>query len=155
MHQKLASFYYLLLRGILKSLKDNLLAIDNKAEIFPLSSLEQTQKANLVQQIFDLEMVELMDVRQKARVKWAIEGDENSGFFHRTLNHNQRKNFIHGISINGIWISDPKTMQEEAAKFFSSKFNEPLSKRPLFQSNLFKKLEASLKVFLRKRFHGY
>ena len=93
-----------------------------------------------------------MDVRQKARVKWAIEGDKNSGFFHRTLNHNRRKNFIHGISINGIWISDPKTIQEEVAKFFSSKFNEPLSKRPLFQSNLFKKLSSAQKYFLGSDF---
>lgn len=40
-----------------------------------------------------------MSLRQKDRGKWAIDGDENSTYFHMIINKNRRNNKIHGLGI--------------------------------------------------------
>nr|GEX94194.1 RNA-directed DNA polymerase, eukaryota [Tanacetum cinerariifolium] len=41
------------------------------------------------------------DLLQKAKVKWAIEGNENSKYFHGTINKRRHQMAIRGISVNG------------------------------------------------------
>nr|GFB78743.1 RNA-directed DNA polymerase, eukaryota [Tanacetum cinerariifolium] len=38
-----------------------------------------------------------MDMVQKARIKWAVEGDENSKFFHGMLNRKRHQQSIRGV----------------------------------------------------------
>ena len=44
---------------------------------------------------------------QKAKIKWVIEGDENTSFFHGTLKKKRRQVAIKGILKNGDWIENP------------------------------------------------
>ncbi|XP_071687414.1 uncharacterized protein [Rutidosis leptorrhynchoides] len=46
-------------------------------------------------------------MKQKARVKWATDGEENSKFFHAYIRRRTCKNNIHGLNINGKWEEDP------------------------------------------------
>ncbi|GJS87974.1 putative reverse transcriptase domain-containing protein [Tanacetum coccineum] len=55
----------------------------------------------------EIQCLETKDLAQKAKIKWAIEGDENSSFFHGTLKKKQRQQAINGILKNGDWIEDP------------------------------------------------
>ncbi|KAK9070187.1 hypothetical protein SSX86_010587 [Deinandra increscens subsp. villosa] len=67
-----------------------------------------------------LEDFRVSDLRQKARVKWAIEGDENSAFFHGVINANMARGRINGISAGGIWVEDPNQIKEAARGFFKN-----------------------------------
>nr|GEX66766.1 RNA-directed DNA polymerase, eukaryota, reverse transcriptase zinc-binding domain protein [Tanacetum cinerariifolium] len=46
-------------------------------------------------------------LRQKARVRWDAEGDENSKFFHSFVKRRNNKNNIRGLTINEVWCEDP------------------------------------------------
>ena len=43
-------------------------------------------------------------LRQKARLKWLKEGDNNSNYFHRLINHRRRHNVIQGLIIDGEFV---------------------------------------------------
>nr|GEX15268.1 RNA-directed DNA polymerase, eukaryota [Tanacetum cinerariifolium] len=64
-------------------------------------------------------------VAQKAKIKWAMEGDENSNFFHATLKKNRRQLSIKGIQKDGVWIAKPDLINEEFKTHFQNKFQFP------------------------------
>lgn len=74
----------------------------------------------------------MMDVKQKAKIRWAVDRDENSKLFHGFINNNNRRNRINGLMINGNWCTDPVIIKLETLKFFQSKFHEEWSVRPAF-----------------------
>nr|GEU33492.1 RNA-directed DNA polymerase, eukaryota [Tanacetum cinerariifolium] len=55
----------------------------------------------------DLDKLESMEVAQKAKIKWAIERDENSKYYHGILNKKRSQVAIRGILVDGIWIDSP------------------------------------------------
>ncbi|GJX49836.1 putative RNA-directed DNA polymerase, eukaryota, reverse transcriptase zinc-binding domain protein [Tanacetum coccineum] len=70
----------------------------------------------------DLEKKEGMDLAQKLKLKWGLEGDENSKFFHSMLNKKRRKEAINGVLEDGTWISDMGQVKDRFCTFFHEKF---------------------------------
>ncbi|KAL6579794.1 hypothetical protein OROMI_007818 [Orobanche minor] len=65
---------------------------------------------------------------QKARVKWTMEGERNTKFFHDLVKKKRHKNLIHCIHDNGNILTDPIDIQESAVSYFSGLFgNDPTS----------------------------
>ena len=60
---------------------------------------------------------------QKAKVKWAIEGDENSKYFHGIINKKRHQMAIRGISVNGEWVMDPHKVKQEFFQHFANRFS--------------------------------
>ncbi|GJW12096.1 RNA-directed DNA polymerase, eukaryota [Tanacetum coccineum] len=56
-----------------------------------------------------------LDLAQKAKVRWAIEGDENSKYFHGIINKKRSQLAIRGVLIDGDWIDEPCKLQNEIA----------------------------------------
>ncbi|KAJ9535890.1 LOW QUALITY PROTEIN: hypothetical protein OSB04_un000946 [Centaurea solstitialis] len=79
--------------------------LDLKAESGSLSFEERKERMEIDLKLFELEKAEALDLKQKARTRWAVDGDDNSKLFHGFINHNKRKNFVHGISVNGVWLA--------------------------------------------------
>ncbi|KAL4559868.1 hypothetical protein LXL04_032014 [Taraxacum kok-saghyz] len=72
-----------------------------------------TLRNEIREQLFSLEKKEMLDLAQKAKVKWSVEGDENSKFYHGFLNRKRRQVAIKGIKMDGEWISDPGKLDQE------------------------------------------
>ncbi|GKG11513.1 hypothetical protein Tco_0342913, partial [Tanacetum coccineum] len=66
----------------------------------------------------DMDRLEAKDYAQKAKIKWAPEGDENISFFHGTLKKKRRQLAIRGILKNGEWIEAPDIVKEEFLMHF-------------------------------------
>nr|GFA64830.1 RNA-directed DNA polymerase, eukaryota [Tanacetum cinerariifolium] len=55
----------------------------------------------------------LVTVCKKAKIQWAIEGDENSKFFHGIINRKRANLAIKGVMVDGEWLDDPSRVKEE------------------------------------------
>ncbi|GKE69044.1 hypothetical protein Tco_1527116, partial [Tanacetum coccineum] len=75
------------------------------------------------------------EATQKAKVKWAVEGDENSKKFHGMLNKNRSQISIRGVLANGVWIDRPDMVKHEFFKHFSNRFGKPCEKRVSIEMN--------------------
>ncbi|GJV14201.1 hypothetical protein Tco_1359524 [Tanacetum coccineum] len=84
---------------------------------------EKATRINKLQELDNLKNLESMDLVQKARVKWDVEGDENSKFFHGLINSRRKYQMINGIMQEGVWLSEPKDIKEAFFNFYKDKFS--------------------------------
>lgn len=62
--------------------------------------------------------------KQKSRVKWLMEGDKNTWFFHQMMKIKRKKFKISDIALDdGNITSDPKKIQEAAISYFEKAYN--------------------------------
>nr|GEV94067.1 hypothetical protein [Tanacetum cinerariifolium] len=83
------------------------------------------------------------DLKQKSRLKWAIEGDENTKIFRSMLKNKFATCSIKGIHVNGVWCDSPDRIKEAALVHFSSMFKENIHDRPHFSIPMFRRLSSS------------
>nr|GFA29697.1 RNA-directed DNA polymerase, eukaryota [Tanacetum cinerariifolium] len=84
---------------------------------------------DLSRKLHDLKQMELKDAAQKSKVNWAIEGDENSKFFHGVINKRRSQLAIRGVFVNGDWYTDPSVVKEAFLDHFTARFKQPSCSR--------------------------
>ncbi|GJU04032.1 RNA-directed DNA polymerase, eukaryota [Tanacetum coccineum] len=108
-----------------KRLQDTLIAIDLRLDQDVCLPGDLLNRANIVRDLQAINKKESVDLAQKAKVKWAIEGDENTKFFHGIVNKKRRHLAIKGILINGEWIDNPIRVKSEFYNHFANRFSAP------------------------------
>ncbi|GKD86312.1 putative RNA-directed DNA polymerase, partial [Tanacetum coccineum] len=116
--------------------------IDIKAESQPFSSDEVSSRISLVKSLATIEHVRLKDLKQKAKIRWAMDGDENSRFFHRMIKNRSNKSRLYGLNIHGVWVTDPSTLHNHIFQSFHMRFKESGHSRPTYSSSLFNQLSV-------------
>ncbi|KAJ0497121.1 putative RNA-directed DNA polymerase [Helianthus annuus] len=122
--------------------------LENILETRKLTETEEWMLAEGKKVLKDLSLSKISDLKQRARVRWALDGDENSSYFHGCINGRKAANAIPGLSLNGEWISSPPRVKKEVLAFFRSRFKEALPCRPRIVCNNFKKISADQSSFL-------
>nr|GFC17573.1 putative RNA-directed DNA polymerase, eukaryota, reverse transcriptase zinc-binding domain protein [Tanacetum cinerariifolium] len=69
--------------------------------------------------------LEATKIAQKAKIKWAVEGDDNSRFFHGMLNKRRNTLNIRGILVDGVWTDSPDKVKREFLDHFTKRFSNP------------------------------
>lgn len=87
--------------------KRKLVDIEKMAEERPLLESELFERMNINKELLEFEDAKLRDAQKKARIKRIKDGDGNSKFFHSSIKQNIKSSRVHGLSINGEWISEP------------------------------------------------
>ncbi|GJR87817.1 RNA-directed DNA polymerase, eukaryota [Tanacetum coccineum] len=64
-------------------------------------------RSALLKDLHDINSRLSFDMAQKAKIRWSIEGDENSKNFHGILNKKRAQLAIRGVFVDGNWIDDP------------------------------------------------
>ncbi|GKF15208.1 hypothetical protein Tco_0056670 [Tanacetum coccineum] len=83
------------------------------------------KRTEVVNNIQKFDKIHSSEMAQKAKVKWSIEGDKNTSFFHGVLNKKRSILNIRGIMVDGNWIESPKAVKGEFFQHFSSRFDKP------------------------------
>ncbi|GJX06282.1 putative ribonuclease H protein [Tanacetum coccineum] len=91
-------------------------------------------------------------LRQKARIKWDVEGDENSRFFHAYFKRRNNKTNIRGLMVNGLWCEDPKLIKAEMARHYKALFSEGTSIRLIFCCDRVEKISVDDAFVVEKDF---
>nr|GFC49651.1 RNA-directed DNA polymerase, eukaryota [Tanacetum cinerariifolium] len=112
-----------------KSLIDSLVTIDKELDMGINSDYTLLRRLELYRKLLDLKQSDTKDVAQKAKVQRAIEGDENSKFFHGIINKRRAQLGIRGIFVNGLWTSDPSLVKKAFVDHFAKRFNQPMNAR--------------------------
>ncbi|GJT14516.1 hypothetical protein Tco_0861558 [Tanacetum coccineum] len=72
-----------------------------------------------------------METSQKAKIKWAIEGDEKSKYYHGILNKKRNQLSIRGVLMEGDWVENPNMVKNEFLNYFKNRFDRPKSVQPM------------------------
>ncbi|GKC54978.1 RNA-directed DNA polymerase, eukaryota [Tanacetum coccineum] len=82
-------------------------------------------RMELMKQIQDIHKSKHRDSMQKAKVRWAIEGDENSKYFHAIINKKRANLSVKGVMVDGDWVVDPILVKKEFRDHFADRFQDP------------------------------
>nr|GEW74494.1 RNA-directed DNA polymerase, eukaryota [Tanacetum cinerariifolium] len=87
------------------------------------------KRMEVINSMLRINKIQAAKVAQKAKIKWSVEGDENSRFFHGMLNKKRSQLSIRGVMVHGVWIEKPDQVKREFVHHFSSRFDKPSVKR--------------------------
>uniref|UniRef100_A0A251U4I0 Putative RNA-directed DNA polymerase, eukaryota, Reverse transcriptase zinc-binding domain protein n=1 Tax=Helianthus annuus TaxID=4232 RepID=A0A251U4I0_HELAN len=132
------------------SRKKRIEALEELAEERALNQVELDQRAEFKQYILEIDHGKMLDTRQKSRIRWALDGDENSCFFHSIVNANTSSNRINGVFKDGVWETNPTVVKQHFFDFYESLFKEPMLMRPPIECpNLSVLTEEEAEVLVR------
>ncbi|KAJ9565161.1 hypothetical protein OSB04_001127 [Centaurea solstitialis] len=83
----------------------------------------------------DLEEKKRSMLSQKAKLKWLMEGEDNTKFFHAAIKNRERKNAVRGLEINDEWVDDLEQVKAHVFDFFKGKFFCTSEEKPTFNSS--------------------
>ena len=107
-----------------KCLLSELLALDAKEDLSGLSQEDQTRRIQIKCEIAHLASLEEISCRQKSRILFVNEGDNNTRFFHRVANFHRRTNHIRGIELDGVLYEDEEEVRSKVVNFYQRLYTE-------------------------------
>ncbi|PWA90363.1 cytochrome P450 [Artemisia annua] len=78
--------------------------LDIKIDSSTTSDEDRNYRLHLMKDRDDLELYSTMDIAQKARIRWDVEGDENTKFFNGIIKAKRRNQMVQGVLVNGEWL---------------------------------------------------
>nr|GEY37459.1 RNA-directed DNA polymerase, eukaryota [Tanacetum cinerariifolium] len=85
---------------------------------------KNTLKTELTNLDSVLDRGEAMEVAQKAKIKWVVEGDENSKYYHGVINKKRNNLAIRGVLVDGNWVESPQLVKNEFYAHFKQRFEK-------------------------------
>nr|GEW55155.1 RNA-directed DNA polymerase, eukaryota [Tanacetum cinerariifolium] len=89
--------------------------IESNALVRIMKKLKRTEVVKLLQEV---EKKNSLEAAQKAKIKWAIEDDENSKYYHGVINKKSNQLSIRGILVEGTWTDSPSLVKNAVTCFF-------------------------------------
>nr|GEX12575.1 hypothetical protein [Tanacetum cinerariifolium] len=112
-------------KGHIEGIKSKLKNIDQMVDQGMVTDDILLSRMDLMKQLHDVQSVNNRDVVQKAKVRWAIEGDENSKYFHAIINRKRAHLSMKGVLADGDWVDDPICVKKEFCNHFATRFQDP------------------------------
>nr|GFB41249.1 RNA-directed DNA polymerase, eukaryota, reverse transcriptase zinc-binding domain protein [Tanacetum cinerariifolium] len=110
--------------------------------------LINSQRYDWVGKLHNIEREEHLNISQQAKVRWGIEADENTKFFHSIVNQKRRNLSLHGIKHDGSWLTDPIQIKDVFHYVFETKFKKKDVDRIVVRSHHYSSLQEDQNFFL-------
>nr|GFA83422.1 cysteine-rich receptor-like protein kinase [Tanacetum cinerariifolium] len=130
-----------------KEHENKLLVIDKKVDLGSATDQDFINRRDSLIILGNIKRIEAKDY-QKAKIKWALEGDENTKFFHGTLKKKRRLLAIRGILKDGNWLDDPNEVKDEFLLHFCNRFKQPNVAPPSIDSLNFTTISQTQRDYL-------
>nr|GEW64246.1 RNA-directed DNA polymerase, eukaryota [Tanacetum cinerariifolium] len=101
--------FWFAMEGFNKFVEETWAKTTNQKKLFEIDKIMDQGGSNedilnsrtiLLKELHDINKVEYMEMAQRAKIRWAIEGDENSKYFHGILNQKRSQMAIRGILVD-------------------------------------------------------
>nr|GEZ28800.1 hypothetical protein [Tanacetum cinerariifolium] len=108
------------------------------------------KRLETIHHIQKLDILEALETAQKAKIKWAIDGDENTRFYHGIINKRCSIQNIKGIIVEGKWIDEPDMVKKEFIDHFTNRFCKPVKSTASIDANFPNQLDSDQQSFLER-----
>nr|GEX66863.1 RNA-directed DNA polymerase, eukaryota, reverse transcriptase zinc-binding domain protein [Tanacetum cinerariifolium] len=135
-----------------KCLKNKLCDIDISLDKGEAISAMLDERFNIMNDLTSLENNVSLELAQKAKIKWAIKGDENSKNFHGIVNKYRNNLAVRGIIADGEWIEEPNAVKNEFFSHFRDRFDRPCKSRLTLDMEFPNKLSTDQSHYLERPF---
>nr|GEX96787.1 RNA-directed DNA polymerase, eukaryota [Tanacetum cinerariifolium] len=108
------------------------------------------ERSNFLKELQDINNASTIDMVQKAKIRWAIEGNENSNFFYETINHKHSQLAIRRVLVDGDRIVNPSMVKNEFLKYFANRFAAPITSSITFDSQFPNRLSPDQNADLKR-----
>nr|GEV99269.1 putative RNA-directed DNA polymerase, eukaryota, reverse transcriptase zinc-binding domain protein [Tanacetum cinerariifolium] len=106
-------------------LKSRLSDIDKSIDQGDVSEEILLERLALMKDLHEVQSANNRDVMQKAKIRWDIEGDENSKYFHAIINKKRANLLVKGVMVDNEWIVDPDIVKQAFKDHFTDRFQDP------------------------------
>ncbi|GKB39044.1 RNA-directed DNA polymerase, eukaryota [Tanacetum coccineum] len=106
----------------LTRLQEELKQIDAEIDCGKGNDSIVAQRLDVMNSINNIVKIYDSQALQKAKIKWAVEGDENSRFFHGIINKRRKQRSIRGVMKDGVWLDKPEDVKYEFLSHFRDRF---------------------------------
>ncbi|GJT30670.1 RNA-directed DNA polymerase, eukaryota [Tanacetum coccineum] len=103
------------------ALESKIRDIEVRADLGNISPDDLVARRGFIKDLASITKAENMDLAQRAKIRWGIEGDENSKYFHRSINRKRRQLAIRGVMVNGTWETNPGMVKQDIFSYISEK----------------------------------
>ncbi|GJR11951.1 RNA-directed DNA polymerase, eukaryota [Tanacetum coccineum] len=107
------------------NLKTELTNIDSVLDRGDGIETDVKRRHEVVRILQELEKTETVEIAQKAKIKWAIQSDENSKYYHGVINKKRSNLAIRGVLVDGNWVESPPLVKNEFYDHFKQQFEQP------------------------------
>ncbi|KAJ0888367.1 putative Endonuclease/exonuclease/phosphatase superfamily [Helianthus annuus] len=116
--------------GTEMTIKEELEHLEEVAEGRELSKEEEWTRSECLKDLKETEGYKLKDIKQRARARWDLQGDQNTRFFHGYIESRRACNNITSLLINEVLITKPFMIKKDIMGFFKMAFEEKIKDRP-------------------------
>ncbi|GKA34668.1 integrase, catalytic region, zinc finger, CCHC-type containing protein [Tanacetum coccineum] len=85
---------------------------------------QKIRRIELMKSLNDMQSLEAMDITKKSKVRWSIEGDENTKFFHGILNKKRSHLSVRGVLMDGDSVTELVQVKHAFYLHFAHRFNK-------------------------------
>ena len=126
--------------------------LDAKEGEFGLSDTESCERAVARSEVENLLSLEEISWKQKSRMLWIKEGDNNTKFFHKMANSRRRFNHLSFLEVDGVIYKEESEMATQVVNFYKNLYQESEEWRPLVEGLEFDQIDGSERGWLERRF---
>ena len=117
-----------------------------------LTTEERVLREACKSELEKLAIMEEVSWRQKSRVLWLKEGDNNTKFFHQMANSHRRSNYMERVEVDGTVFEMESEVKEKVVQFYASLYQEQEPWRPKVDGLVFDMISEEEQALLERKF---